>query len=92
MARTQARDAIVAEIAALQAKLKAHDKAQAERIGTIALKAGLGGFQVSDDELLKEFEEIAKRFQKPAPTPQSPKPKPAEQPQHAQEAPGERAA
>ena len=38
MARTKSRQALVKEIEAAQAKLKAHDKAEAERLGTLAMK------------------------------------------------------
>jgi hypothetical protein len=40
MARTKSRQALVKEIEAAQAKLKAHDKAEAERLGTLAMKCG----------------------------------------------------
>lgn len=92
MAREKSRDAIVKEIAALQAKLKAHDKAQAERIGTLAVKAGLDELQISDVELSKEFEEIVRRFQKPASPAQAPTAKPPRQPERPEESTGERAA
>lgn len=92
MARPQSRDVIVKEIAALQAKLKAHDKAQAERIGTLAVKAGLDDLQISDAELLREFEEIVRRFREPAPPTQAPKAKPPRQTDQPEESTGERAA
>ncbi len=64
MARQQSREAIKKEIAALEAKLKAHDKAAAERIGMIALKAGLDEIDIPEAELAKEFDGIVERFQK----------------------------
>ncbi len=42
MARPKTREAILTEIETLQKKLKAHDKAEAERIGNLAMKPGLG--------------------------------------------------
>ncbi|TXR50477.1 conjugal transfer protein TraC [Phyllobacterium endophyticum] len=50
------------EIAKLQEQLKAADTREAERIGRIALKAGLGEIQVDESELQAAFEELAKRF------------------------------
>ena len=50
------------EIARLQEQLKAAETREAERIGRIALKAGLGEIEVDETELLAGFEELAKRF------------------------------
>lgn len=50
------------EIARLQEVLKAAETREAERIGRIALKAGLGEVAVEDSVLQETFEEIAKRF------------------------------
>lgn len=50
------------EIAKLQEALKAAEAREAERIGRIALKAGLGDIEIDEGELLAAFEEIAKRF------------------------------
>ncbi|ARS66244.1 TraC family protein [Sinorhizobium meliloti] len=50
------------ELARLQEELKQAETRDAERIGRIALKAGLGDFEVDTGELQSAFEEIAKRF------------------------------
>ena len=51
------------EIERLQEQLKAAETKEAERIGRLALKAGLGDVNASDAELVAGFEEMAKRFQ-----------------------------
>ena len=51
------------EIERLQEQLKLAETKEAERIGRLALKAGLGDVNASDTELLTSFEEMAKRFQ-----------------------------
>ena len=51
------------EIERLQEQLKAAETKEAERIGRLALKAGLGDVSASDAELVAGFEEMAKRFQ-----------------------------
>ena len=65
------------EIARLQEQLKAAETREAERIGRIALKAGLGEVEIDEATLLEGFEDLAKRFQaagsnkrKAAPTPE----------------------
>ena len=50
------------EIARLQDQLKQAETREAERIGRIALKAGLGEIEIEEAELQAAFEEIAKRF------------------------------
>ncbi|WOS67310.1 MULTISPECIES: conjugal transfer protein TraC [Sinorhizobium] len=50
------------EIARLQEQLKAAETREAERIGRIALKAGLGEIDVDEPELQAAFEDLAKRF------------------------------
>lgn len=50
------------EIARLQDQLKAAETREAERIGRIALKAGLGEIEIEETALLSAFEEVAKRF------------------------------
>jgi len=50
------------EIARLQEQLKVAETREAERIGRIALKAGLGEIEVDEAELQAAFEEVAKRF------------------------------
>ncbi|MBB3571036.1 conjugal transfer protein TraC [Rhizobium sp. BK491] len=58
------------EIARLQDQLKQAETREAERIGRIALKAGLGEIEIDEAELQAAFEQIAKRFRggKPAAT------------------------
>ncbi|MCF1449000.1 MULTISPECIES: conjugal transfer protein TraC [Rhizobium/Agrobacterium group] len=50
------------EIARLQDQLKQAETREAERIGRIALKAGLGEIEIEEAELQAAFEEVAKRF------------------------------
>ena len=50
------------EIAKLQEQLKAAETREAERIGRIALKAGIGEVEIDESKLLAEFENLAKRF------------------------------
>ncbi|WP_426232284.1 conjugal transfer protein TraC [Pararhizobium sp. DWP3-4] len=50
------------EIAKLQDQLKHAETREAERIGRIALKAGLGDFEIDETELQAAFEDVAKRF------------------------------
>ncbi|MBB4388288.1 TraC family protein [Rhizobium sophorae] len=50
------------EIAKLQEQLKAAETREAERIGRIALKAGLGDIEIDEAELQGAFEDLAKRF------------------------------
>ncbi|MDN5929012.1 MAG: TraC family protein [Hyphomicrobiales bacterium] len=52
------------EIARLQDQLKQAETREAERIGRIALKAGLGEIEIEEMELLAAFEEVAGRFRK----------------------------
>lgn len=58
------------EIARLQEQLKQAETRDAERIGRIALRAGIGETEVEEADLLSAFEEVAGRFRgdtKPAP-------------------------
>ena len=50
------------EIARLQEQLKAAETREAERIGRLALKAGLGEIDIEDGELVAAFEALATRF------------------------------
>lgn len=50
------------EIARLQEQLKIAETREAERIGRIALKAGLGEIEVDEAELQAAFEDLANRF------------------------------
>jgi len=50
------------EIARLQDQLKQAETREAERIGRIALKAGLGEIEIDEAELQAAFEDVAKRF------------------------------
>ncbi|WP_026283753.1 conjugal transfer protein TraC [Rhizobium sp. 2MFCol3.1] len=66
------------EITRLQEQLKQAETRDAERIGRIALRAGVGEIEVEEADLLSAFEEVAGRFRagtklvqghKPATTP-----------------------
>ncbi|MGX1500522.1 conjugal transfer protein TraC [Roseibium aggregatum] len=50
------------DIARLQEQLKAAEAREAERIGRLALKAGLGEIEIDDARLVEAFEDLAKRF------------------------------
>ena len=50
------------EIRRLQEQLKQAETREAERIGRIALKAGLGEIEIEETALLASFEELAGRF------------------------------
>lgn len=50
------------EIAKLQDQLRQAETREAERIGRIALKAGLGEIEIDEAELQAAFEDVAKRF------------------------------
>ncbi|UWU26217.1 TraC family protein (plasmid) [Rhizobium sp. CB3060] len=50
------------EIARLQDQLKQAETREAERIGRIALKAGLGEIEIDEAELQAALEDVAKRF------------------------------
>lgn len=50
------------EIARLQDQLKQAETREAERVGRIALKAGLGEIEIDEADLQAALEEIAKRF------------------------------
>lgn len=52
------------EITKLQEQLKLAETREAERIGRLALRAGLGDIAIEDAELVARFEEIAARFRK----------------------------
>lgn len=54
------------DIARLQEQLKAAETKEAERIGRIALKAGLGEMDIDDADLQAAFEDLADRFRKGA--------------------------
>ena len=51
------------DIERLQEQLKLAEAKEAERIGRLALKAGLGDVNLSEAEFVSCFEEVAKRFQ-----------------------------
>lgn len=50
------------EIAKLQEQLKLAETREAERIGRVALRAGLGEIEIEETDLQAAFEELAKRF------------------------------
>lgn len=52
------------EIARLQDQLRQAETREAERIGRIALKAGLGEIEIEETALQAAFEDIAGRFRR----------------------------
>ncbi|MBY5324294.1 TraC family protein [Rhizobium leguminosarum] len=50
------------EIARLQDQLRQAETREAERIGRIALKAGVGDIEIDEPELQAAFEAVAARF------------------------------
>lgn len=52
------------EIARLQEQLKAAETREAERIGRLALRAGLGEIEIEESDLVAALEEIAGKFRK----------------------------
>lgn len=52
------------EIGRLQEQLRQAETREAERIGRLALKAGLGEIVIEDGDLVTAFEEVAARFRK----------------------------
>lgn len=52
------------EIARLQEQLKLAETREAERIGRVALKAGLGEVEIDEEDLLTAFTEVAAGFRK----------------------------
>jgi len=52
------------EITRLQEQLRQAETREAERIGRLALKAGIGDLEVEDGELVTAFEDVAARFRK----------------------------
>ncbi|MGF9566879.1 conjugal transfer protein TraC [Neorhizobium sp. BT27B] len=57
------------EIAKLQEQLKHAETREAERIGRVALRAGLGEIEIEEVDLQAAFEELAKRFRADQPGP-----------------------
>lgn len=66
MARKKNVQRIQDEIARLQGELEAHRKAESERLGDLAVKAGLADIEVADRDLLSELKAVAAKFQGPA--------------------------
>lgn len=52
------------EIARLQDQLKLAETKEAERIGRVALRAGLGEIQIDEADLQVAFDEVASRFRR----------------------------
>ena len=63
MARKKNVQKIHDEITRLQQELESVRQAEAERLGSLAVKAGLSDIDVSDKELLAALKEVAARFQ-----------------------------
>ena len=66
MARKKNVQRIQDEIARLQGELETHRKAESERLGDLAVKAGLADIEVADRELLSELKAVAAKFQDPS--------------------------
>lgn len=66
MAKSSKVSKIQEEIAKLQERLEAERVKEAERLGSLAVKAGLADIEISDRELLKALKAVADRFQKTA--------------------------
>lgn len=64
MARSKNTAALRSQIEAMRQELAELEKKDAERIGSLAIKAGLGELVISDKELLEAFKELRARFQK----------------------------
>jgi Arc/MetJ-type ribon-helix-helix transcriptional regulator len=60
------------EIARLQDQLRHAETREAERIGRVALKAGLGEIEIDETELQKAFEELTARFRRQDAKPRKP--------------------
>lgn len=54
----------LAELNRIKAELAELESKAAERIGKIAIAAGLGDLDIDDAEMRKEFEAIASKFRK----------------------------
>lgn len=52
------------EIGRLQEQLKQAETREAERIGRLALRAGLGDIEIEEGEFVTAFEEVVTRFRK----------------------------
>ena len=52
------------EIGRLQEQLKQAETREAERIGRLALRAGLGDIEIEDSDVVTAFEEVAAKFRK----------------------------
>jgi len=66
MAKSSKVSKIQEEIAKLQERLEAERGKEAERLGSLAGKAGLADIEISDRDLLKALKEVADRFQQTA--------------------------
>lgn len=76
------------EIARLQDQLRAAETREAERIGRLALRAGLGEIDIEEVTLIAALDEIAARFRKKGgrqPRPASPQVEPGPAESHAGE-------
>jgi hypothetical protein len=69
------------EIERLHDQLKAAETKEAERIGRIAVKAGLGDLDIDEAKLADLFAEIAGRFQSGSEKRRQAAPKPARPPE-----------
>ena len=68
------------EIARLQEQLKAAETREAERIGRIALKAGLGDIEIDEEALLAALTDVAGTFRRGSNEGSAGKKRPAHEP------------
>ncbi|EGN7253089.1 hypothetical protein ISM37_004515 [Salmonella enterica] len=54
----------LAKLEAAKAELEKIEKAEAERVGRLAVRAGLTDLDLSDDDLIAAFKDVAARFQR----------------------------
>lgn len=59
----QKKSEALAKLEAAKAELVRIEKAEAERVGRLVIRAGLTEIDISDNDLLEAFKEIAARFQ-----------------------------
>lgn len=59
----QKKSEAIAKLEAAKAEIEKIERAEAERIGKLAIKAGLTDIDITDVQLLKAFKDIAARFQ-----------------------------
>ncbi|ENV35486.1 TraC family protein [Acinetobacter gerneri] len=59
----QKKSEALAKLEAAKAEIEKIEKAEAERVGRLAIRAGLTELDIKDSDLLDAFKELAARFQ-----------------------------